>query len=143
MIFPILFIVSGVGIFVLIVTKMRQFSTKRDPLLLRFISLGDAHVRELSQRGAHLYADTKDELEFFFRKQLPLRAKSLWNKILTSLSVHGRVLMSDLQGTRLFKKNGDISEFFKAVTEKENETIEIEAAERDLEDSQNGKNGLE
>jgi hypothetical protein len=136
----IVFLISGLGIFVLIFTKMRQLSTKRDPLLLRIISLGDARIRDLSHQSAHLYADTKEELNFLIYKQLPLRARNLWNKITTIAKEKSEILVNDLRDTRLLKKNGDISEFFKAMSEKE---IEIEAAEKDLEDSQNEDNRVE
>ena len=140
MILEIIFLVSGLGIFVLLLTKMRQLKVGRDPLLLRIISLGDAHMRELSQRSAHLYADSKEELDFFFRKQLPLRTRNVWNKATGIIADKVKILENDLRNTKLFKKNGNISEFFKAMSDKE---IEIEAAEEDLRNSQNEDNTVE
>ncbi len=136
----IIFLVSGICLFVLIFTKMRQLSTKKDPLLLRIISLGDARIRDLSHRGAHLYADSKEDLNFFWKKQLPMHMRSISNKTNLFLKEKSELLVKDLRDTKLLKKNGDISEFFKAMSEKE---IEIEAAERDIEDSQNDDNKVE
>jgi hypothetical protein len=144
MVLQIIFLISGLCIFVLVFMKMRQLNTKQDPLLLRIISLGDARIRDLSHRGAHLYADTKEDLDFFWNKQLPLHTKNTWNKINLFLKEKSELLMSDLRDTKLLKKNGDISEFFKAMSDKE---IEIEAAEKDLEkdleDSQSEDNSIE
>ncbi|MDB5194138.1 MAG: hypothetical protein JWN50_152 [Parcubacteria group bacterium] len=136
----IIFLASGAGLVVLLLTKMRQLSSKKDPLLLRVISLGDARMRDLSHQGAHFYADSKEDLEFFWKKSLPLHAKNTWNKVSQLAREKSQILVNDLRNTKLLKKDGDISEFFKAMSEQE---IEIEAAEKDLEDSQKEDNTVE
>lgn len=124
MTFEIIFLVSGLGIAVLLWEKMREERRQKSSLLLRLISLGDERMHRLSQLVAHAYADTKEDVQFFFRKQLPLHSKNFYYKSKTVIKERADLLIEDLRRTRFIKRKGGISEYFEALSEKENQEAE-------------------
>jgi hypothetical protein len=120
-----IFLISGVGIALLLLTKMREIQKGRTPLLLRIISLGDSRMKDMSHQTAHLYSDTKESLKFFVEKQLPLHTKNTYNKLKATFDEKAAMLMNDVRGHKIFKKDGGISEYFKQMDE------EVEKVEED------------
>lgn len=136
MILEYLFFLSGAGLAVLIFTKVREMKTRRQPALLRLISRGDERLAEYSHRFAHFYADGKEDARFFLEKQLPLYARRFWNKSELFVAEHTRRVADYIQDSKYFKKNGDISDFFKSIAEGEKESSEDD-------NSQNSESELE
>jgi len=117
MILPAIFYVSLVCIALLLLTKVREMRTHRQPFLLRVISLGDERMKELSQRSAHWYADRKEDLVFFFDKQLPMHSRRIWGKTQDLVLEKWNLLKSDLHEMRILKRSEGLSEFLQAKEE--------------------------
>jgi len=145
MILPIIFYVSLACIAFLLFTKMREQKTKKQPFLLRIITLGDERIQIFSQKSAHWYADRKDDAIYFFEKQLPIRSKRLWAKTQATAIEKWGILMNDLREMKILKRSEGLSEFFQARDEEKelHEEFMHVASESETEDSQNTENTLE
>lgn len=122
MFLQVLFLVSGVAIALVLFTKVRELQTGNTPFLLRVISLGDARMKDLSHRTAHIYTDKREELVFFLEKQLPLHTRNAFNKAKLILEEKIRILIDDIRGHRFMKKNEGITEFFKSIEEEKQDS---------------------
>lgn len=113
-----LFILSGAIIATLAVAKRMEEKKKRTPLVLRAVSRADARVRALHHEALHQYTQAKDKSAFYVKKQLPLKMKSLINKLNAYAKEKGAEYFGDMRGARLInKKPENISEFFKSMSE--------------------------
>lgn len=134
MILNTIFALSGLSIAALILAKVWEDKHKRKPFLLRWVSLGDEHVRVWSHELAHLYAEWREKTHFFATKQLPLHSKNLINKAEALAKERMQKYIGDIRGSKFLKKNDGLNEFFKSISEKENGRIDDQ-----YEDSQNGQ----
>lgn len=91
-------------------------------MLLRLVSLGDEHVRTLSHVAAHKYAELREKAEFFLHKQLPLHTKNFVNKSNVFLKERAKKHIGDIRGSKFLKKSDGLNEFFKSISEKENDS---------------------
>lgn len=120
MILNIIFVVSGVMIFMLVSAKILEDKLKRKPLFLRLVSLGDERVKLWSEDFHHKYSEWKERAKFFVEKQLPLHTKSTLNKTTAMIKEKAEQYIGDIRGSKYLKKSDGISEFFKSLSEKEN-----------------------
>jgi hypothetical protein len=130
-----LFVISGAMIATLTVAKRIEEKKKRTPLVLRVVSRSDERIRELHGEALRKYSQTKDKSAFWIKKQLPLKLKSLVNKMQAYAKEKGEEYLGDMRDSRLIKKSDGISEFFKNISEIEkgggeiNETLPEELRE--------------
>ncbi|MEK7135384.1 MAG: hypothetical protein AAB780_01625 [Patescibacteria group bacterium] len=120
-----LFVISGVAIATLTVSKRIEEKKKQTPIVLRAVSKGDERVRALHHHALHQYSHGKDKFAFWFKKQLPLKLKSFWNRFQAYARERSTEYLGDVRGSRLLKKSDGISEFFKSVSEIEKGVGEI------------------
>jgi hypothetical protein len=120
MILQIIFAFSGVGIIVLIGAKMWQEKHKKSFFLLRGIGRGDEHVRSFSQKATHRYSEVKEKTDFFLKKQLPLHTRNFINKTNATLKEKSEHYIGNIRGSKFLKKSDGLPEFFKNISEKEN-----------------------
>jgi hypothetical protein len=111
----IIFIVSGGVVASLLLAKLLEQKTEKSFLPLALISKGDAQVREMSHSTAELYSDFKEHAAHFVSKQLPLHAKSFYNKSEVYLKERIEYYIGNIRGSKLLKKSDGISEFFKSI----------------------------
>lgn len=116
----IIFAFSGVSLVILIGAKMWQEKRKKSSFLLRSIGRGDEHVRVLSHKAAHHYSEVKDKTDFFLKKQLPLHTKNFINKTNATIKEKSEHYIGNIRGSKFLKKSDGLPEFFKNISEKEN-----------------------
>ena len=116
----IIFALSGIAIVVLISAKMWQEKRKKSVFLLRGIGRGDEHVRKISQHAVRHYSEAKEKTDFFLKKQLPLHTRNIINKTQTTLKEKSEHYIGNIRGSRFLKKSDGLPEFFKNISEKEN-----------------------
>jgi len=121
----ITFLLSGAAIIILIGAKLIENRLNRPLLLMSAISKGDGHIRALAHSVAHHYSETKERLIFFLRKQLPLRSRNLLNKLIAFIAEKTEKYIGNIRDSRLIKKHGGISEFFRSISEVERGAGEI------------------
>ncbi len=121
MITTTIFILSGVGIVVMLLVKMKALKTRKQTLLLGLISLGDYRVRNVYQKMTHHYSEVKEKGRVLVTKQLPMHSKNLLNKAETLVKDKSEKYLSNIRNSRLLnnRKEG-LSEFFKNLSDKEN-----------------------
>jgi len=112
-----LFILSGAIIVTLAVAKRVEEKKKRTPFVLRAVSKGDVRVREIHHEALRQYSEAKDKSSFYLRKQLPLKMKSLANKLQVYVKGRGTEYFGDIRGAKLLRKRDGISEFFKSISD--------------------------
>lgn len=112
-----LFFFSGAVLVTLTVAKRLEEKKRRSNVVLRAVSTGDERMRRLHHEALHAYSDGKDKFSFWFKKQLPLKAKSLANKSLSYLHSTATKHFGDIRNSRLLKKSDGLSEFFKNISE--------------------------
>ncbi len=120
-----LFILSGTIIAVLAIAKRMEEKRRQTPLVLRAVSHGDERIRKFHHEALFQYSQAKDKSAFYLKKQLPLKLKSLINKLNAYAKEKGVEYFGDMRGARLLKKPDGISEFFKNISEIEKGTGEI------------------
>lgn len=120
-----LFALSGMTLATLIVAKRIENRSGKRFFLLRAISKGDAHVRDLYQRSLNFYSEGKDKSLFFFKKQLPLKVKRGLTKAQTLIQEKVESRFGNVRNSRLLKRQEGISEFFKNISEVEKGAGEI------------------
>lgn len=106
--------------------KYQSEKTKKNFLILSLISRGDIRARELSHDVAHLYSEFRGWLEFFVKKQLPLRTKSTLNKSQVFIKEQSDKYLELIRDSKLLRKSDGISEFFKNVSSVEKGNGEID-----------------
>jgi hypothetical protein len=112
-----IFILSGAGIATITISKRLEERRKTGVFLLKAVSRGDERVREIHHKALHHYSYGKDRFAFWFKKQMPLKIKSLWNHFLAYLEEKSVEYLGDVRNSRLLKKSDGISEFFKNISE--------------------------
>ena len=126
------FILSGVALALLIGAKYVEERRGRKLLILNLISKGDLHVRDLSHRTAHEYAELRERAEFFIKKQLPMHSRSLLNKSQALAQEKSAKYLELIRDSKLLKKSDGISEFFKNVSSVEKGNGEIDGYSEEL-----------
>lgn len=127
----IIFAFSGLIIAALIGAKVWEDKHKHKPFLLRWVSLGDEHVRVWSHELAHQYAEWKARTHFFATKQLPLHSRNFINKAETTARERIQKYVGDIRGSKFLRKSDGLSEFFKNISERENGRIDDELSGTD------------
>ncbi len=122
----IIFYSSGAIIALLIFAKVWESKRDKPFFFLSVISKSDARLRQLSHDATHAYSEYKERGEFFFKKQLPLRARSFWNKVMAWVKNNIDKHVGDIRNTRLLnhKKDG-ISEFFRNISNNESDAAYV------------------
>lgn len=123
-----IFIFSGVIIASLTIAKRMEEKKRRSPIVLRAVSHGDESVRQMHHKLLHQYSRIKDKSAFWVKKQIPLKMKSLVNKLQTYAKEKGEAYLGNVRGSRLLQRSGGISEFFKNISEIEKGAGEINEA---------------
>jgi hypothetical protein len=121
MILNIIFVISLLGIAVLIFSKMIEEKSKSKPLFLRLVSLGDERVRNATVGFAHMYSDWRERGHLYLTNQLPLQTKNLMNKASLMIKEKLEKHVGDIRGSKFLKKSDGLSEYLKSISEKENE----------------------
>lgn len=121
MILNYIFLISGLALAALIGAKMLEDRRKAKPILLRLISLGDERVRNLSHGFARHYSELKERTGFFLGRQVPLHTRNFMNKVNAKVKEQAEKRIGDIRGSKLLKKSDGLSEYFKSISEKENE----------------------
>lgn len=116
----IIFALSGIAVVILVGAKMWQEKRKKSTFLLRGIGRGDEHVRKISQHAVRHYSDVKEKTDFFLKNQLPLHTKNFINKTNATLKEKSEKYIGNIRGSRFLKKSDGLPEFFKNISEKEN-----------------------
>lgn len=107
-------------VILLISAKVWEEKNRKSFFLLRAISKGDEHIRDLSIKSAHQYADLKEKSKFVVGKQLPLHSKNFLNKSAIFLQEKSTKYFGDIRNSRLLGgKNEGISEFLKDISQME------------------------
>jgi hypothetical protein len=116
----IIFAFSGIAIVILVGGKMWQEKRKKSFFLLRGIGKGDERVRQLSHKAVHHYSEVKEKTDFFLKKQLPMHARNVANKTTAIVKEKSEQYIGNIRGSKFLKKSDGLSEFFKNISEKEN-----------------------
>lgn len=122
--FP-LFVISGVCVGILLISKRIEEKRHRTVSVLRAISTGEERLHELRVRLLNFYAETKERFTFVVKKQLPIRARSYFYKTLAYLEEKLEDHIGDIRNSRLIKRSDGISEYFKNISEIERGVGEI------------------
>jgi hypothetical protein len=100
---------------------MIEDKNKTKPLFLKLVSLGDERVRNATTEFAHKYSVWKEKSHIYITTQLPLRSKNLLNKAVALAKERFEKHVGDIRGSKFLKKSDGLSEYFKSISEKENE----------------------
>lgn len=109
----------------LTLAKRVEMKSKRPSFLLKIVSRGDEHARVAYHETLHFYSEGKHKLAFFVKKQLPLKVKSYFYKGVSYVRAKGEERFGNKRNSRLIKRDGGISEFFKSISEIEKGSGEI------------------
>ncbi len=120
-----LFIFSGIVLIVLALAKRREEKKKSSFYILNAISKGDERMRELHHQAVRFYSEGKEKTAFFVKKQLPMRSRNSFNKLVTLLKEQAEKYIGNIRDSRLLKKSDGISEFFKNMSSVEKGNGEI------------------
>ena len=120
-----IFAVSGLAILTLVSAKSLERKRRRPFFILAAISKGDENARRLYQRIVGLYSEGKVRARFFLEKQIPIRSRNFFNKILSFIKEKREYYVNNMRDRRLLKKPDGISEFFKNMSDVEKGTGEI------------------
>ncbi len=120
-----LFVVAGLGLAALTLAKRFELKSRHKGLFLRAISRGDERARHFYHEALHFYDQGTHRLSFFLKKQLPLKARSNFNKVATFVKERGEERFGNIRNSRFLKRDGGISEFFKSISEIEKGKGEI------------------
>lgn len=143
MILPIIFYVSGACIALLLFVKLREMQMRRQPMLLRLISRGDERMKVFSQKSAHWYADRKEDVIYFFEKQLPVHSRRLWAKAETLAAEKWNLLAEDLRKMQILKRREGLTEYFQTREEEIHMNEELMEAMSESEASDIEENRVE
>lgn len=120
-----LFVIAGLGLAALTLSKRFELKRKHKGLLLKAISRGDEQARRLYHEALRFYDEGTHKASFVIKKQLPLKAKSYFNKFVAFMKERGEERFGNIRNSRFIKKNEGISEFFKNISEIEKGKGEI------------------
>ena len=120
-----LFALSGLIILFLPITKALELKQKKTFFIFNLISKGDIYAREFYHQGVHFYSEGKEQILFFFQRQVPIHAKNSLNKLSAFVSEKREQYFINMRNSRLLKKPDGISEFFKNMSEIEKGNGEI------------------
>ncbi|MDO8565376.1 MAG: hypothetical protein Q7R67_02035 [bacterium] len=123
-----LFIISGTALVTLTLAKRREERRKTGVFLLKAISRGDERARALHHQAVRLYSEGKERADFLIKKQLPMRSRHTFNKLVTLLQEQSERYAGRMRDSKLLKKSDGISEFFKNMSEVEKGAGEINEA---------------
>lgn len=130
------FLVSGVALILLVGAKYLEERRQKPFLILNLISKGNLHVRDLSHKATHDYAEFREWAEFFAKKQLPLHSKNLLNKSQTLVQEKSAKYLELIRDSKLLKKPDGISEFFKTISSVEKGGGEIDGYSQAFQDEE-------
>jgi hypothetical protein len=133
----LLFAISGFIIVSMALAKKWEERRKRPTIILSAISKGDAWVKNMNHHAADIYTQGRERSLFIIQKQAPLRAKSFWNKFVAYVQKMSDKYVGDVRDSRLLKRSGGISEFFKNISEIEKGNGEINEHYSELESLEN------
>lgn len=119
------FAVSGFAIALLIVAKAIEERRRKPLIVLNIVSRGDAYIRERYHAVVHLYCDAKEKIVFFFQKQIPLRLRNIFNKLISYLKEKQGQYTANMRDSRLLKRSDGISEFYRNLSNVEKGNGEI------------------
>lgn len=117
MILTALFFVSGAGIVAITVAKRIEERRKKTNFVLRAIARGNEHAHEYRHGALHAYTVGKERADFWLRKQLPLRSKNWWYKLVSFVEERSNQYLGEMRDAKLFKRSDGLSEFFKNISE--------------------------
>jgi hypothetical protein len=120
-----LFILSGLGLTTLLIAKRMEEKRRIKPFILELICKGDAMLRELRHEAILFYSTLREDLEFLFKKQIPMKSRSSLNKCLAMVHERTENYFESLRDSRLLKKSDGISDFFKNMSSVEKGKGEI------------------
>jgi hypothetical protein len=120
-----LFLLSGIAIVALTLSKRVEERKKTKVFILRAVSRADERVREFHHEALHFYSEGKDRFSFWAQKQLPMKLKSLYNRFQAYAEEKSIEYLGDVRNSRLIKRSDGISEFFKNISDIEKGTGEI------------------
>lgn len=123
-----LFLLSGIAIIVLTLSKRVEERRRTRFFLLRSVSRADKRVREFHHEALHFYSGGKDKFSFWIRKQLPMKLKSLSNKLQAYAGEKSVEYLGDIRNSRLIKRSDGISDFIKSISDIEKGSGEINEA---------------
>lgn len=121
----LIFVLSGAGIITLTLAKRFQEKKKKNVFILRAISRGNERVHDYHHRAINTYSVGKERMDFWVRKQLPLRTKNIWYKMVAYIQERGNEYIGEMRNVKLLKRTDGLSEFFKNISEIEKGTGEI------------------
>ncbi len=128
MFFPIflgIFAISGITLIILTLAKRFELRKKRATFILKAISIGDERAKELQHKMLNLYAEGKDRIVFFVKKELPLKLKKFVGIVVSYLKARWESYFGNIRNSHLIRKEEGISEFFKNISEIEKGNGEI------------------
>lgn len=111
-----LFILSGIVLMTMAVAKRLEEKRRTKVFLFKLISKGDSLAREFHHEAVNFYSAGKEKADFFIKKQLPMKSKSSFNKIIAKVEQKMERHIDNLRDSRLLKKPDGISEFFKNIS---------------------------
>ena len=120
-----IFTFSGLAILTLTVAKKLEEKRKKQFFILKAISKGDIHIRELYHKAVHFYSEGKEQVSFFFKRQIPIHSRNFLNKSISFLKEKRGQYIGNMRNSRLLKKSDGISEFFKNMSNVEKGNGEI------------------
>ncbi len=111
-----LFALSGVFLALLLVAKRLEEKKRRQVFVLNLISKGDTYTRELYHKTVHLYSDGREDLFFFWEKQMPLQTRNFKNKLVSYLKERQFEYLNTIRDSKILKKSDGMSEFFQKIS---------------------------
>lgn len=112
----IIFIVSGLILITLIVSKKIGEKRKRPLFISILISRSDTLIRDLYHKVVHFYTDSKERFLFLCKRQIPIHSKNYFNKSLAFLKEKRGQYIQNMRDTKFLRKSDGISEFFKSIS---------------------------
>ena len=115
-----IFGISGLSILVLLTAKLIEEKRRKQIFVLGIISMGNESVRRYSRFITHKYSEFKTRLDLTLTKRLPNQFKVLSNRAGNFLKEYVEYYTEKARNSRLLKRNGGISEFFKNISNARN-----------------------
>jgi hypothetical protein len=112
-----IFVASGAALAAITFSKRIEMRRKRKIFILELVSKADENLREFWHEVLRLYSEEKGEFFIRMRKQLPLKARSAWNRFAASVKEKSNERFGEMRNARLLKKSDGLSEFFKNISE--------------------------
>ena len=103
----------------LLAAKLIEEKRHKQIFVLGIISMGNESVRRYTRLITHKYSEFRTRLELTLSKRLPNQFKVLSNRAGNFLKEYVEYYTEKARNSRLLKRNGGISEFFKSISEVE------------------------